>query len=379
MSLKRHDPPAFVEDLKEEHREGWNKIISAFMHTRRVNPETTPHFYDATRVKEQEPIVTAKVTWLGFPKQVALKFPNDRRRWAEADRNRITQDEYLEWTVVRNAEGKLTKLIFCNEGPEYFEYLGKVQPDTLVKLYQDLHPGVDIKKEDLFVDGVYKGTNKWNNSSDTGTIMHLIQRNNTLGAQVDLGGRATILRVRSNGTPIVDRDELARCSDYGNPDRNSDPTVIDTPQIGAAINAFARDGHRLTIDNPVGLYIDSVDFGQVHAPPGHEDDDPQEFWKWTRGRNGFHVRGEFEVPADKGYVLGDLLVRNVPLEFGGQIADLVKISIKARVAGPPDIVDGEPRCCGDHPILPKVSELDYMKTTDVCQWLDDYEHSRTAS
>ncbi|KAH8105194.1 hypothetical protein BXZ70DRAFT_510157 [Cristinia sonorae] len=374
MALRRHDPPGFVDDLLEENIAGWNKIISAFMHTRRVNPEITPHFYDATRAAEEQPIATASVTWLGFPRQVALQFPNDRRRWEEADRERAVQDEYLEWSLVRNSSGKITRIVFCNEGPEYWEYLGRVQPDTLVKLYQDLHPGVDIKKEDLFVNGVYNSNNKWNSSTTTGTITHLIHRHNTLSAQVDLGGRATILRVRADGQPIVDRDELARCSDFGNVNRNSDPT------IGAAINAFARDGHRLTIENPVGLYIDSVDWAQIHAPPGHDDDDPQEFWKWTRGRSGFHVRGEFEVPADKGYVVGDLLVRNVPLDFGAQLADLIKISIRARVAGPPHIVPGNPRLCGDHPFAPlsEDSELENMEKTSECKWLGEIDHDRTA-
>ena len=88
------------------------------MHTRRVNPQITPHFYDATRETEQEPIVVAPVTWLGFPRQVcqkilkrawfdadhhlslsqvALEHPIDRRRWTVADSNREVQDEYLEW------------------------------------------------------------------------------------------------------------------------------------------------------------------------------------------------------------------------------------------------------------------------------------------
>ncbi|KAF5366653.1 hypothetical protein D9757_012765 [Collybiopsis confluens] len=205
--------------------------------------------------------------------------------------------------------------------------------------------------------------------------MHLIQRNNTLSAQVDLGGRATILRVRDDGQLIIDRDELSRCSDFGNDRRNSDPT------IGAAINAFAREGHKLTIENPVGLYIDSVDWAPVHPPPGHDDDDPQEFWKWTRGRTGTFVRGEFEVPPEKGYVVGDMFVRNVPLEFGGQLAaalveDLIKISIRARVAGPPDIVPAEPRRCGDHPISPQPFELEELEKTPECKFLSECDHER---
>ena len=32
------------------------------------------------------------------------------------------------------------------------------------------------------------------------------------------------------------------------------------------------------------------------------------------------MRAEFEVPEDKGYVLGDLTVQGLPLQYGGQLA-----------------------------------------------------------
>lgn len=32
------------------------------------------------------------------------------------------------------------------------------------------------------------------------------------------------------------------------------------------------------------------------------------------------MRGEFEVPEGKGYVLGDLIVKGKPLNWGSQIA-----------------------------------------------------------
>lgn len=57
---------------------------------------------------------------------------------------------------------------------QYFEFLGEKQPDTLLKLYQDLNPGFGIQSGDLFDEkGKYNPMNKWNNSTKTGTIMHL--------------------------------------------------------------------------------------------------------------------------------------------------------------------------------------------------------------
>jgi len=136
----------------------------------------------------------------------------------------------------RNSADKITKVVFCNEGPEYFEFLALNQRDKLIELYTNLNPGVTIQSTDLFSsDGNYNPRNKWNDSTKTGTIMHLIQPNNTLGAEVDLGARATVVRKRKDGTLITDSDELIKCSRYGNPDRNSDPT------IGIAINDAVRD------------------------------------------------------------------------------------------------------------------------------------------
>ena len=42
------------------------------------------------------------------------------------------QDEYCEWSVARNADGKITKVMFTTEGPEYWTYLAKAQPETVL-------------------------------------------------------------------------------------------------------------------------------------------------------------------------------------------------------------------------------------------------------
>ena len=57
----------------------------------------------------------------------------------------------------------------------------------------------------------------------------------------------------------------------------------------------------MTLANPVALYIDSF------TPVGFEtpdNTDAKEFWRVTRGADGFAVRAEFEVPASKPYVVG---------------------------------------------------------------------------
>ena len=53
-----------------------------------------------------------------------------------------------------------------------------MQPKTLVGIYQERNPGYGIMETDLFIESAdgglaYNPLNKWNNSTTTGTIMHL--------------------------------------------------------------------------------------------------------------------------------------------------------------------------------------------------------------
>jgi hypothetical protein len=329
MTLAYHNPPGFSTDLREENKIRWSEWISSIMDSDRNAGAT--QFYNATKTEEKEPTANRRITWVAFPRNVTVENPNDRARWREADQKRSVQDEYCEWSIKRNAAGKMVRIVFCNEGPEYYRFLGDHQPDTLFQLYQEHNPGVGIQKADLFHPDpesgrtVYNPENRWNNATDTGTIMHLIQVNNTLAAQINLGADATIIRKRSDGTVITDRDELIRCGRFGGVERNSDP------QIGAEVNTLARAGAMVTIQDPVGLYIDSINWGLIQPPSGH-DDDLSQFWKWTRGTQDHRMRAEFEIPADKGYVLGDLFVRGIPLEFGGQLADIITIALIGRAS-----------------------------------------------
>lgn len=182
--------------------------------------------------------------------------------------------------------------------------------------------------------------------------MHLIQRNNTLRAQINLGADATVRRINAQGQPVRDMDKLIRCSRFGGIYRNSDPnvylsfspfrsgTLIDhlltLSQIGVRINNLAYENTLITVENPVGLYFDSVSFRHLEVPPGHTHN-PNDFWTYTRGTaandnptgHAYWVRGVFEVPADYGYVVGDLLDSRSgeKIQWGSQLADYIFIKI----------------------------------------------------
>lgn len=75
---------------------------------------------------------------------------------------------------------------------------------------------------------VYNPRGDFNFRTDTGTIAHLIHPSNSLSAEIDIAAQATVIRKDPTGKVIEDSDRLIRCSQYGNPDRNSDPRVRET-------------------------------------------------------------------------------------------------------------------------------------------------------
>jgi hypothetical protein len=77
-----------------------------------------------------------------FPRQVLVAHRDDRRpAFVEADGDvarRDPQNEYCEWHVTRNVAGKITKVVFVTESPEYWQHLWAADPSTVVTLYQSL-------------------------------------------------------------------------------------------------------------------------------------------------------------------------------------------------------------------------------------------------
>ncbi|KAF8539080.1 hypothetical protein BDD12DRAFT_925380 [Trichophaea hybrida] len=249
MSPTHFSPPAYLTDLTEENAKRWSsEYVSKWDDRATSRPNVTQSYNEMTRREN--------VTWMAFPNRVRVVTSGNQARWRVADSSRDQQDEYYEWSVTRNDEGKIVKVVFTCEGPEYWRALSELQPNTLLELYRQHNPGYDIKEEDLSPgsgyddNGRYIPNNKWNNTT-TGSIMHLIRVSNTLQAQVNLGADATVLRKDSNGDPIDDTNRLTLCGRLGDPNRNSDP------HIGSKINNLAKMGPLITIADPIGLYIHS--------------------------------------------------------------------------------------------------------------------------
>ena len=314
--LAAFSPPAALPDA---HADDWDARVRALL---RPFAARFPQFYDPTVENTPAAAKKATIAWTAFPATLLRTATSQEGRWQRADASprRAAQDEYCEWSVERNADGKLTSVTFTTELPEYWTHLADTDPDGLLSLYHEL-VSADVQRADLFdARGKYKPANKWN-SSTKGRLAHLIQRNNNLSAAVTLVAEATVLRER-NGEPVTNKQDLVDCAALGDPFRNSDP------QIAAAVNDAAAAGAELTLLDPVGLYIQGLQTTGITAPDGAR---PATFWKIERGDAKRILRARYSVPADRGYTVGDLKIGGRPLNFGAQLADRVVVKVTALV------------------------------------------------
>jgi len=316
-TLPAFRPPADLSDLSDAGRSAWSAAVGTIFDRFLADH---PQFYDPTRRDVPSGTFAASVPWPAFPARVARESTSEEGRWRQADEDRGEQDEYCEWSTEKRNDGKIVRVTFTTEVPEYWEHVAAQDPARLVELYRDL-VSPDVRRDELFANDVYNPLNARNASSTT-RLAHLTQDSNTLGAAVDLVARATVLRERA-GRPVENQQELVVCSRLGNPFRQSDP------QIAHAVNSQAAAGNEITLRDPVGLYIDAFDPTGLEAPDGA---DPASFWSIERGDAQHAVRARFEVPSERDYVVGDLKLAGRPVAFGAQLADLVRVRATVLVA-----------------------------------------------
>jgi hypothetical protein len=313
--LDRFATPGNLPELTEADQLAWSDRVKAIF--QQFNE--FPQFYDPTATDTPHTARTARIVWVAFPARLLRGATSERQRWTLADSSRDQHDEYCEWSVERDQDGKITRISFTSEVREYWQHLAARHPDRLVTLYREL---VDpsVEPDELFQNGRYVPRNKHNDSTQ-GRLAHLVQANNTLGAAVDLAAKATVLREDENG-PVTHKQALVRCAQLGNEFRNSDP------QIAAAVNDAAASGAEITLADPPGLYIDGLTTTGMSTPDGT---DPATFWTIERGDAAHVLRASFMVPADLGYTVGDVLLGGRPIQFGAQLADRVRVRLEAIV------------------------------------------------
>ena len=204
MTLSQFDPPGFLTDVTGPDLKVWSDWISSQLDVARDPNETDlglqnarprPQFFNPLKEPPAADAVEEDITWTAFPRLVKISSVSNVQRWQRADNSRDVQDEYCEWSIDRDPKSqKITRVMFTSEGPEYWEFLARQAPQTVLALYQK-HIGPQVAQSDLFdTRGEYNKRNRWNNSTQMGA-MHLIQANNTLSAEIELAAAATIVRL----------------------------------------------------------------------------------------------------------------------------------------------------------------------------------------
>lgn len=299
-------------------------------------------------------------------------------------------DEYCEFSVTRDLDGKITRVDFTCENPEYYQTLWRVSPERVAQVYQQtLNNGapadqqitvtvddlqlVDPKTQTPVIDPqtgrpAYNPLNKWNSgttavrtgdaSQFTGGAMHLTATPNTLQTELGLGAGATVQRSQGNTDPQA----LICCGQYGQSYRNSDP------HIGQTINLAVGAGTNISLADPPGLYIQVPSFAQVELPK-----DPKlpkgataaDCWQIIRGYErlidpitrapfpgSFILHAAFQIPQDwidagVSFTVGDITVAGEPIEYGSQFQATLEIALFGRPIAP--VVQAPPQACVSSP------------------------------
>ncbi len=316
--LDQFSTPAGLTELSQAGRGRWSATVAQIFRSLTQGGDY-PQFYDPTATDSGADAALKTVRWPAYPATLLLDATSERQRWGQADSSRSLQDEYCEWSVDRDADGRIRRVVFTSEVPEYWEHLFDADPDLLTTLYSELY-GRDVSLDEVKrADGRYWRDNPLNRSTEGG-IAHLIQGSNNLNAAVILAATATILRRNTAGEPVSNQQELVRCGQLGEPNRNSDP------QIAAAVNDLCAQGAQITLEDPPGLYIDGLLTAEMQTPDGS---DPASFWTVERGTPERTLRASYEVPGDLGFIVGDIEIAGRPIEFGAQLADNVQIKLTA--------------------------------------------------
>jgi hypothetical protein len=403
--LPKFDPPAYQNDFQSSEqvqekafRDRWNDNMNRFTEQTLENdpwsstnqPRLT-QYYNPLTTDIPTGAKGAAIQWTAFPNRILINYPNvgQSTQWKYADEGppavdnygpggpRGWQDEYAEWSVTRNAEGKIIKVMFTCENREYWYTLWETDPNVVLRHYQQL-VGLQVKLEDLYLRDnngnpvidpatdrpAYDDRNQWNSTTTQGAV-HLISNPNALSAEIFLAGQGTVLRKDGSGNPITDKNQLINCSRYGTPNRNSDPT------IGAIVNSLVRGaggldtGVQISLENPVGLYIQTPSFDTYQLPlSAPADAQPEDFWRIVRGRKrqdgepiDYILHAVYEVPAELGFTVSDITIDGFNIDYGAQISQTFQIAL----AGLPLAAINPPAefACAGSPLelLPRASAL----------------------
>jgi hypothetical protein len=333
--VTRFDTPGRLRDLPDSSPfyADWHTEVSDVIDSSAsfalLGLEGTPPgvFYNAS-VTDVEAPSSRVMLWMGFPRDLLLGDARDRReafsrgdtRGVSSPAGRTTQIEYLEWFTQRDERGRITKVTFTTETPEYWMALFRSPggPDRVLELYRELlgNPAISLA-EITDAAGRYDPLNVWNTSR--GVIHYIVERQD--GAVNTLRGALNLVALSVTRPIVSDNYQLI----------DSARTAAD-PRITLDVRALARKGLQITTADPIGLCMGGWDDTGWSKPDGSPVGD---YWQIVRPAGASAppaLRLVYEVPASEGFVVGDIRIGGRPIEFGGQVAEHLTVTFPA-VAG----------------------------------------------
>ncbi|WNJ19701.1 hypothetical protein [Pontibacter sp. G13] len=288
------------------------------------------------------------------PNDLKLMDPYGPRGWL---------DEYCEMGIVRNDSGKITKLHFTCENPEYYWTLWKIDPELVLELYRKTLENDNIQLEDLYLtnpDGsvpivretgrpAYNPINKWNSGTvmteSYGGAMHLTSPPNELSAEIVLAGGAAVLREDFPDAKVA--NTMVCCGKYGRRFRHSDP------HIGQNVYQAASLGMQVSLLNPVGLYLQEPQYQYFQLPDGAPTGAKiEDCFRFVRGvvdttdyPNNMILHMIMEIPPswNSDLTISDLSILGKEIEFGSQVMQAFEVQLAA--GGKPYSVKQTPQAC----------------------------------
>src|SRR5436305_759262 len=129
--IDQFSAPGNLKDLDGALATAWSQLISddldrevaRLAHT---NPGLQAQFYNPSKLDVTA--TAAPISWPAFPQIMEIKFGDDEQEMFRQAEKRDNQDEYLEWASLTK-DGKITKVMFTCEGPEYWDFIGKKDKD----------------------------------------------------------------------------------------------------------------------------------------------------------------------------------------------------------------------------------------------------------
>ena len=361
--------PGNLDELSATQAKAWSAQLSDFFDRGRTEARLAAKavgadsegvwFYNPITSPTPPPAATKDITWIAFPKIVRSEAATDRAAWKRADNDRDEQSEYCEWETLRDPSrnNEVVRVTLTSETPDYYRFLAEHAPELLLDLYRQ-HVSPQVQRSDLIVNGQYQTRNRWNlpqTPGDRGRIMHMAQGNNELLAAVILAAVASWPRASGVGDDITNEQPLIACAQFGEPGRHSDP------HIGALVNELVRAGNEVSLADPAGLYIDSIDTTDWETPDGSRASDwirvvrPAIERKTGVDPTDFALRVIVEAPGGSDFVLGDVAIGGNKIQFGGQIADKATVRLRG-IARPAPSQPPTLQCVGEEPLVAAMTE-----------------------